>query len=136
MVCIGICLGVAVAIYAASKSYPENYDAEGKLIVDGAKMANDTFKGIGYCVAFLVGWMMERRFVGFSTDIPAPQKLTRAVVGLLGVLFDQPDSLPAHQNVAAWVCGHDNFLLHSNVLCCVSVPVVRESHGAEAYKWA
>ena len=40
--------------------------------------------GTSYCVAFLVGWMMERRFVGFSTDIPAPQKLTRAVVGLLG----------------------------------------------------
>lgn len=84
VVSVGICLGAALAAYAALKPYPADYDAEGKLIVDGAKMANDTFKGIGYCAAFLVGWILERRFVGFSTDISMPQKLTRAVVGLLG----------------------------------------------------
>ena len=82
--CVGIGLGIAVALYAALKAYPADYDADGKLIVDGAKMANDTFKGVGYCVAFLVGWMMERRFVGFSTEISLKQKLTRAVIGLFG----------------------------------------------------
>ena len=84
VVCVGIGLGTALALYAAMKPYPADYDAEGKLIVDGAKMANDTFKGIGYCSAFLVGWILERRFVGFSTEISMPQKLTRAVIGLLG----------------------------------------------------
>ena len=84
VVCIGIGLGAAVALYAAVKLYPADYDAEGKLIVDGAKMANDTFKGVGYSTAFLVGWILERRFVGFSTDVPVRQKLTRAVTGLLG----------------------------------------------------
>ena len=84
VVCVGIGLGTALALYAAIKPYPADYDAEGKLIVDGAKMANDTFKGIGYCSAFLVGWILERRFVGFSTEISMPQKLTRAVIGLLG----------------------------------------------------
>lgn len=81
---IGIALAAAVALYAALKPYPADYDAEGKLIVDGAKMANDTFKGVGYCVAFLVGWMLERRFVGFSTEVSLAQRLTRAVVGLMG----------------------------------------------------
>ncbi len=83
VLCIGLCLSAAVALYAVLKPYPADYNAEGKLIVDGAKMANDTFKGIGYCVAFLAGWIMERRFVRFSTDVSVPQKLTRAVVGLL-----------------------------------------------------
>ena len=83
VVCTGIGLGIAVALYAALKAYPADYDAEGKLIVDGAKMANDTFKGVGYSVAFLVGWILERRFVGFSTDVPTKQKLMRAVMGLL-----------------------------------------------------
>ena len=55
VVCISVGLGAAVALYAALKPYPADYDAEGKLIVDGAKMANDTFKGVGYCVAFLTG---------------------------------------------------------------------------------
>ena len=84
VVCIGVGLGAAVALYAALKPYPADYDAEGKLIVDGAKMANDTFKGVGYCVAFLTGWILERRFVSFSTEVPVQQKLMRAVIGLLG----------------------------------------------------
>ena len=66
---IGILLAVSVAVYAAVKSYPEKLDAEGKLIVDGAKMANDTFKGVGWCTAFLVGWILERRCVGFTTEV-------------------------------------------------------------------
>ena len=84
VVLIGLLLAAAVAVYAAVKPYPEDYNAEGKLIVDGAKMANDTFKGVGYSVAFLTGWILERRFVRFSTDVPVQQKLARAVIGLLG----------------------------------------------------
>ena len=81
---IGILLAVAVAAYAALKSYPEDYDAAGKLLVDGTKMANDTFKGVGWCMAFLVGWILERRFVNFTTDVRRLQKLTRLAGGLLG----------------------------------------------------
>ena len=81
---IGILLAVAVAAYAALKSYPEDYDAAGKLLVDGTKMANDTFKGVGWCMAFLVGWILERRFVNFTTDVPRLKKLTRLAGGLLG----------------------------------------------------
>ncbi len=84
VVCVGTALGIAIAFYARLKGYPEDYDTEGRLIVDGVKMANDTFKGVGYCVAFLIGWLLEHRFVGFSTEVPLAQKLTRAVVGLLG----------------------------------------------------
>ena len=80
---IGIALAAAVALYAALKSYPADYDAEGKLLVDGARMANDTFKGVGWCSAFLVGWILERRFVGFSTDISMLQRVTRVTTGLL-----------------------------------------------------
>jgi len=46
VLCIGIGLAIAVAIYAAVKPYPADYDAEGRLLVDGVKMANDTFKGV------------------------------------------------------------------------------------------
>ncbi len=80
---IGVALAVAVAVYAVVKPYPTDYDAEGKLLVDGARMANDTLKGVGWCCAFLVGWVLERRFVGFSTDIPMLQRVTRVTVGLL-----------------------------------------------------
>ena len=80
---IGIALAIAIAIYAALKSYPVDYDAEGQLIVDGAKMALDTFKGTGWCCAFLIGWVLERRFVNFSTDITLSERATRLAAGLL-----------------------------------------------------
>ena len=47
-------------------------------------MANDTFKGIGWTVAFLTGWILERRFVGFSTQVSLSRKLTRCAGGMLG----------------------------------------------------
>ena len=84
VVCVGIFLSVLLAVYAAVKPYPADYDTNGKLIVDGAKMANDTFKGIGWTVAFLTGWILERRFVGFSTEVSLHRKLARAGAGLLG----------------------------------------------------
>ena len=81
---VGIGIAVAVAVYAAVKSYPEDYDAAGKLLVDGVKMANDTYKGVGWCVGFLAGWVLERRLVGFSTDVPMVTRAARLASGLLG----------------------------------------------------
>ncbi len=80
---IGLGLAVLVALYAGFKSYPEDYDAAGKLLVDGMKMANDTFKCVGWCAAILSGWLLERRFVKFTTDVPLPVRMTRLTVGML-----------------------------------------------------
>ena len=84
VMCIGIGIAVAVAVFAALKSYPEDRDAAGKLLVDGAKMANDTFKGVGWAIGYLAGWVLERRFVGFSTDVPMGTRAARFVTGILG----------------------------------------------------
>ena len=106
--CAGVGLCAAVALYAALKSYPADYNAEGKLIVDGAKMANDTFKGVGYSAGFLTGWILERRFVGFSTEVPVEQKLARAVIGLLGYYIV---SLILAPWIKAWIPGWAGTLL-------------------------
>jgi len=79
---IGIACAVAVAVYAAVKPYPVDYDAEGKILVDGAKMANDTFKGVGWCAGFLVGWILEKRFVGFTTEVSMKTRCARICIGL------------------------------------------------------
>jgi len=80
----GIGIAIVVAIYASMKSYPEDYDAAGKLLVDGTKMAKDTFKSVGMSFGFLSGWVLERRFIGFSTDAPMKTRVTRLVIGLFG----------------------------------------------------
>ena len=56
----------------------------GKLLVDGAKMAADTYKGVGWCIGFLAGWVLEKRQIGFSTDVPMMTRITRLVTGLFG----------------------------------------------------
>ena len=80
--CIGVGLAIAVAIYAAVKPYPVDTDEAGRVLVEGAKMANDTFKGVGWSTAFLTGWIMERRFVQFSTDISMMKRMSRLTIGL------------------------------------------------------
>ncbi len=82
VMCAVIAVAIAVAIFAAVKSYPEDYDAAGKLLVDGAKMAKDTYKGVGWCIGFFAGWVLERRYIDFSTDLPFITRMTRLVTGL------------------------------------------------------
>ena len=81
---IGILIAVAAAVFAALKPYPEDYDALGNLLVDGHKMANDTFKAVGWLSAFFAGWILERRFVGFTTEVSMQQRFFRLTGGLLG----------------------------------------------------
>ncbi|MBR4458325.1 MAG: phosphatase PAP2 family protein [Clostridia bacterium] len=99
---VGIELAVGVALYAALKTYPRDFDESGKLLVDGAKMANDTFKGVSWSMAFLVGWLLERRLVRFSTDVPVPVKLTRAAVGLF---LYYAVSIILVPRIKAWIPG-------------------------------
>ena len=99
---IGLALAAAVAVYAAVKPYPADLDAEGKLIVDGAKMANDTFKGIGWCAAFLTGWVLERRFIGFSTEVSLMTRITRLVTGVFSYYAVSLLLVPL---VKGWISG-------------------------------
>lgn len=99
---VGIAIAVAVAVFAAVKSYPEDRDAAGKLLVDGAKMANDTFKAVGWAIGYLAGWVLERRFIGFSTDVPMKTRAARLVTGLLGFYAV---SLVLGPLVKSWIPG-------------------------------
>ena len=102
VMCVGIGIAAAVAVYAALKPYPADYDAAGKLLVDGAKMANDTYKGVGWCVGFLAGWVLERRSVSFSTDVPMVTRVTRLMAGLFGYYLVSLILMPL---VKGWVPG-------------------------------
>ena len=102
VVCIGVGLAIAVAIYAAVKPYPVDTDSTGKVLVEGAKMANDTFKGVGWCAAFLTGWILERRFVQFSTNISMIKRMTRLTIGLMSYYVVSLIFVPVIKN---WISG-------------------------------
>ena len=99
---VGIALAVLLAIYAGCKSYPRDHGADGKVLVDGAKMAKDTFKCAGWYAAFLIGWLLEKRFVGFSTDVSPNVKAARFVGGVLGFYAVTLILLPL---VKDWITG-------------------------------
>jgi undecaprenyl-diphosphatase len=99
---LGIGVAALVAVYAALKSYPEDYDSAGMLLVNGAKMANDTYKGVGWCIGFLLGWVLERRLVGFSTDVSMMTRMTRLTSGLLGYYIVSLILIPL---LKSWIPG-------------------------------
>ena len=64
----GVALCALLILYAALKPYPTDYAADGSVIVEGSKMAVDSFKNAGMGIGFFIGWFIERRFIKFSTD--------------------------------------------------------------------
>lgn len=83
VMCIGIGISIIVAIFAAVKPYPVDYNEAGQILVEGSKMAVDTYKGAGWCMGYLVGWVLERRYLHFSTEISIMTRMTRLSTGLL-----------------------------------------------------
>ncbi len=78
----GVALCALLVLYAALKPYPMDYDEAGKLIVDPAKMAVDSYKNAGRGLGFFLGWFLERRVIRFSTDVGLAPKAGRLVVGV------------------------------------------------------
>jgi hypothetical protein len=62
-------------------------------------MAADTFKGVGWCVGFLAGWVLERRYIGFSTDVSMTVRVSRLVSGLLGYYLVSLIAVPFLKNI-------------------------------------
>ena len=62
-----------------------DYDAAGKLIVDPAKMALESFKNAGFSIGILLSWVIERRFINFSTDGSVDSKIARIIGGAIGL---------------------------------------------------
>lgn len=77
---------VVLIVWAATKSYPMDYDAAGNLVVDPKKMATDSFKNAGWALGFALGWLAERRLVRFEVDGTIQQRCCRAIWGCLALL--------------------------------------------------
>ncbi|MBR4571523.1 MAG: phosphatase PAP2 family protein [Candidatus Riflebacteria bacterium] len=96
----GILISLLITIYAVNKTYPVNYKNQDNTItetiylktsevnkeiaqnaiVNPKEMALDLYKNIGYIFGIFLGWIIERRFIKFSTDGTTNQKLLRFLV--------------------------------------------------------
>ena len=79
----GVCaaLAIALAVYASCKRYPLDYDAQGELLVDPAKMVRDTFTTAGMALGFAIGWFCARRYVHFDRKGKLLNRILRSAVG-------------------------------------------------------
>lgn len=82
----GFVLCIVLITYATFKSYPMDYDSAGKLIVDPAKMALEAYKDSGFCLGILISWVIERRFIKFSSEGPLDRRILRVGGAYLGYL--------------------------------------------------
>ena len=84
---VGIVISILIVIFALTKSYPMDYDAAGKLIVDPAILTLDTFKNAGMAVGIFLSWPLERRFIKFVTDGNIETKVIRVICGFIALQF-------------------------------------------------
>ena len=92
--CAGIILTVLFLVYISLKSYPMDYAADGKLLVDPAKMMKDGYKDAGRLLGVTLGLFLEKRFVKFSMDVSLQKKVARCAVGVLLIIFYEKAFMP------------------------------------------
>lgn len=77
---IGLILCGAACLYLGLKSYPLDTFSDGTYIYQ--KMQKDGYASLGMMMAWLICWFVERRFINFSTDGTAKEKVIRAAIGV------------------------------------------------------
>ncbi len=91
---IGIAIVVAALIFYNVKTYPMDY-VDGNLIVDPIKMMPDSYKSSGWLLGFVIGWFVERRFIGFKTEGSPRKRLIIAIIALIPLYIIYTYTLPA-----------------------------------------
>ena len=92
MVVVIVACALAVA-FVLVKPYPMDY-IDGELIVDPVTMQKGLFEVAGMFAGAVVAWVLERRFVGFSTEeLDLRTRVIRGVVGvgLVGIAYVATD---------------------------------------------
>ena len=81
---VGIIASVLLVVYAMTKSYPMDYDAAGKLIVDPAKLMLDSIQNAGLLCGISISWVVERRLINFSVDGSLKDRVLRGLCAFIG----------------------------------------------------
>lgn len=78
-----IVLSVASVAFVMLKPYPMDY-VDGVLLVDPVTMQKGSFEAAGICAGVAISWVLERRFVNFSTDgIDMRTRVIRFFIGIV-----------------------------------------------------
>ena len=76
---------VVCLVVVGVKPYAVAYDASGNPLIDVVQMQKGSFEGAGVLLGMTLGWFVERRSLGFSTDwfdVDNRERIMRAIVGI------------------------------------------------------
>ena len=82
----GMVLALAAVFWFEFKSYPMDY-VNGVLLVDPELMMEDGFMAAGMVFGFFPGWLIERRWLRFSTDRRTAGQFLLAAAALVPMLL-------------------------------------------------
>ena len=85
MVLIGLAIVAVQMLYCTLKSYPVDYNSEGEVLVTASKAIGNAYIPAGAVVGFLIGWILERRFIRFTVDGHWIARVIRVVLGIVGI---------------------------------------------------
>ena len=83
---VGTALALAAVAWFSCKSYPLDY-LDGALLVDPEVMMEDGFMAAGMVFGFYPGWLIERRWLRFTTDRRAVWQYALAGAALIPMLL-------------------------------------------------
>ena len=75
--------GVLTLVYISYKSYPLDYNAEGKLLVKPTSMQRDAWQDTGGIIALAACWWIERNFIKFKNT---GLNLRGVILNLIGMI--------------------------------------------------
>ncbi len=99
---VGMALALLTVAWFSFKSYPLDYQ-DGVLLVDPELMMEDGFMSAGMVFGFYPGWLIERRWLRFSTARHTPAQFLLAGVALVPMLLIYK-LLPGLLSPAAGAC--------------------------------
>lgn len=80
-----IIISVVTLILFSAKSFAVEYNSDGSILVDPIKMQMDSWQSAGMVIGLSICWLIDRRYINFTTDISKKRKIVRCVIAL--VLF-------------------------------------------------
>jgi membrane-associated phospholipid phosphatase len=100
---VSVFIGAALLVYASVKPYPATF-ADGSP-TDITAMAADSFKQAGTLLGFLIGWIIERRFIKFELPANKPRAVFRLVYGLIFMIVADMLAAEAFAGAHVWAKG-------------------------------
>lgn len=76
---------IALLAFVYFRKYPMDYDSNGQLLVDPAKMTINGFVDPGRFYGIILGWFLERKLVNFEIKGSTYQKVLMCIIG--GILY-------------------------------------------------